>query len=302
MSTAFEQRTLFALGEIDQETEAKLDKADGKNEYILKTVPLSTEKAHQGNKKWEKRFTKVKAAIISVFLPSQKSANRETGKNYVQNQCDKKLELPEIESSPMESECDQSICANMQERRNSLFIPRPHNFPARKLLPEQKGKNLPTLVLDLDETLTHSNLEDTFSDVEADLKFKVHWNWENLEVKARFRPHLKLFLEKMSEKFEIVIFTASLAQFASPVMDAIDPDGRFISHRLYRESCTYFGGFFIKDLSSLNRNLKSTVIVDNSPNSYMWHVENAISIKSWYSESTDRELIRVMHLLNKRVF
>lgn len=300
MSVAFEQSGFFALSEVEEETEGELDTPDNSHN-ILKSAALATGKPLQANRKWGKRFTKVKAAIVSVFLPSQKLRNQEectdSGKKYAE-----KNQLLHSKTSFLQCKNEEGLHAEFLVQSNSISIPRPQNFPVRKLLPSQKERNLPTLVLDLDETLTHSILEDDISAENADFKFKVFWNWEKVDVKVRFRPYLREFLEQMSEKFEIVVFTASLAQFASPVMDAIDPKGSFISHRLYRESCTYFAGVFIKDLSSLNRKLETTTIVDNSPNSYMWHTENAIPIKSWYSEDTDTELIRVMHHLNKRFF
>lgn len=47
--------------------------------------------------------------------------------------------------------------------------------------------------------------------------------------------------------------------------------------RLFRESCVYHGGNYVKDLNKLGRDLKKIVIVDNSPASYIFHPENAVS-------------------------
>jgi TFIIF-interacting CTD phosphatase-like protein len=46
--------------------------------------------------------------------------------------------------------------------------------------------------------------------------------------------------------------------------------------RLFRESCVYHGGNYVKDLNKLGRDLKKIVIVDNSPASYIFHPENAV--------------------------
>lgn len=40
-------------------------------------------------------------------------------------------------------------------------------------------------------------------------------------------------------------------------------------------------GAFIKDLSLLGRELRNVIIIDNSTKAYLWHMENAIPIKSW---------------------
>jgi hypothetical protein len=47
--------------------------------------------------------------------------------------------------------------------------------------------------------------------------------------------------------------------------------------RLFRESCVYHGGNYVKDLNKLGRDLQKIVIVDNSPASYIFHPENAVS-------------------------
>lgn len=46
--------------------------------------------------------------------------------------------------------------------------------------------------------------------------------------------------------------------------------------RLFRESCVYHGGNYVKDLNKLGRDLQKIVIVDNSPASYIFHPENAV--------------------------
>lgn len=48
--------------------------------------------------------------------------------------------------------------------------------------------------------------------------------------------------------------------------------------RLFRESCVYHMGNYVKDLNKLGRDLQKIVIVDNSPASYIFHPDNAVSI------------------------
>ena len=64
-------------------------------------------------------------------------------------------------------------------------------------------------------------------------------------------------------------------QYANPVCDTIDTYN-VIKHRLFREHCTFEDGNYVKDLAILGRDLKSTIIVDNSATSYMFQPENAI--------------------------
>lgn len=66
------------------------------------------------------------------------------------------------------------------------------------------------------------------------------------------------------------MFTASHECYASKVIDYLDPEGKFISYRLYRENCiTSDEGVHIKDLRVLgNRNMKNIFLVDNAAYSY----------------------------------
>lgn len=105
----------------------------------------------------------------------------------------------------------------------------------------------------------------------------------------------------MKSIYEVVIFTASLALYADPLLDEIDPN-RYASYRLFREHCVFYGNAFVKDLNKLGRNLKDTIIVDNSPNSYIFQPENAIPILTWIDDMTDNKLAQlapVLDLLSK---
>ncbi len=125
------------------------------------------------------------------------------------------------------------------------------------------------------------------------------------------RPHVDEFLRKMGELYECVLFTASLAKYADPVADLLDQWGVFRS-RLFRESCVFHRGNYVKDLSRLGRELQKVVIIDNSPASYIFHPDNAVSfsmlsfycedqfvlsiifqvpVASWFDDMSDSELL-----------
>lgn len=48
--------------------------------------------------------------------------------------------------------------------------------------------------------------------------------------------------------------------------------------RLFRESCVFHRGNYVKDLNKLGRDLQKVIIVDNSPASYIFHPDNAVCI------------------------
>ena len=169
---------------------------------------------------------------------------------------------------------------------------RPAMLP--KTSPVHKNKN--TLVLDLDETLVHSNLEQTLS-FPADFSFPVNFNNQEHIVNVRRRPYLTEFMEFAARHFEVVVFTASQRVYAERLLNEIDPDGVLIQHRLYRDACLLVEGNYMKDLSVLGRDMSRTIIVDNSPQAFGFQVENGVPIESWFDDEHDRQLLKLMPLL-----
>lgn len=172
--------------------------------------------------------------------------------------------------------------------------------PARSsfLLPRQtRHSHKKTLVLDLDETLVHSTLDG--SDEHSDFVFPVSLGSITHMVAVRKRPHMHTFLETMARHFEIVVFTASQQIYAEQLLDIVDPNGEFIRHRIYRDSCVVWEGNYLKDLTVLGRDLAHTIIVDNSPQAFGFQLENGIPIKSWYDDDDDTELLRLLPFLEE---
>jgi RNA polymerase II subunit A small phosphatase-like protein len=110
------------------------------------------------------------------------------------------------------------------------------------------------------------------------------------------RPGVDEFLTEMAKHYEIVIYTASLNKYADPLLDLLDPN-RVIRTRLFRESCVYYEGNYVKDLSLLDRDLSQSIIIDNSPSSYGFHPENAIDCSSFIDDPKDRELDQIAAFL-----
>jgi CTD small phosphatase-like protein 2 len=108
----------------------------------------------------------------------------------------------------------------------------------------------------------HSTLEPC---EESDFTFPVHFNLREHTIYVRCRPYLKEFLERVASMFEIIIFTASQSIYAEQLLNVLDPKRRLFRHRVYRDSCVYVEGNYLKDLTVLGRDLSRVVIVDNSP-------------------------------------
>lgn len=159
-------------------------------------------------------------------------------------------------------------------------------------LPELKRK---TLILDLDETLVHSTIKPvTHHHITVDVTIDG--------VACKFfvikRPHVDTFLKKVAEWYEVIIFTASMQQYANPLIDQLDTK-RVVTGRLFRESCLNKDGNFIKDLSLIEQDLSSTIIIDNSPIAYSHNKENALPIDNWMGDNPkDESLLNLLPFLN----
>lgn len=76
---------------------------------------------------------------------------------------------------------------------------------------------------------------------------------------------------QISKWFNLVVFTASVQEYADPVIDWLESERKYFTARYYRQHCTFRHGAFIKDLSSIEPDLSKVMILDNSPLSYMFH-------------------------------
>lgn len=169
------------------------------------------------------------------------------------------------------------------ERHRIKLLPRHH--------PDDMGQKC--LVLDLDETLVHSSFRAVAG---ADFVIPVQIEDVVHFVYVSKRPGVDEFLIEMAKHYEIVVYTASLNKYADPLLDLLDPK-KTIRTRLFRESCVYYEGNYVKDLSLLDRDLSQSIIVDNSPASYIFHPSNAIDCSSYIDDPMDRELDQIGRFL-----
>ncbi|OJJ49584.1 hypothetical protein ASPZODRAFT_12712 [Penicilliopsis zonata CBS 506.65] len=195
-----------------------------------------------------------------------------------------------------------------------------------------------TLVLDLDETLIHSLAKGgrMSSGHMVEVKLAAPMTTalapggpattlspqHPILYYVHKRPHCDDFLRKVCKWYKLVVFTASVQEYADPVIDWLEQERKFFHARYYRQHCTFRNGAYIKDLSSVEPDLSKVMILDNSPVSYIFHegmlllsplftnpsisqhwhphtilADNAIPIEGWINDPTDNGLLHLIPML-----
>ncbi|OQS04298.1 NLI interacting factor-like phosphatase [Thraustotheca clavata] len=184
----------------------------------------------------------------------------------------------------------QQLQQNKQhETRQSIEVRKIMSQP----FPGDEGKKC--LVLDLDETLVHSSFKPIHNPdyvIPVEIEGHVH------QVYVLKRPGVDEFMRKLAEHYEIVVYTASLSKYADPLLDQLDIH-KVIRFRLFREHCVHYEGSYVKDLSLIDRDITQSIIIDNSPMSYLFHPRNAIGCSSFIDDLDDRELDSISDFLTE---
>ena len=184
---------------------------------------------------------------------------------------------------------------NQQKKENNYNLRHYSSFSNHdKNSNKQYEKNKKTLILDLDETLVHSAF--TPFNRKSDLILNINIEGIDRTLYVLKRPHVDKFLYELSSLYEIIIFTASISQYANPLLDQLDRN-KYIKQRLFRQDCTFSNGIYIKDLKIFNRQLNNMIIIDNNPLSYDNNIDNGIPILSWYEDINDKELLKLLPIL-----
>ncbi|XP_016337285.1 CTD small phosphatase-like protein 2-A [Sinocyclocheilus anshuiensis] len=97
------------------------------------------------------------------------------------------------------------------------------------------------------------------------------------------------------------VYTSAKKEYAEKTVDILDPNKKLFRHRLYQDDCACVLGHYIKDLTVLERDLSKTVILDNAPHTFPYHLMNMIPIKSWVGDQEDRELQKLIPYMEKLV-
>ena len=111
-------------------------------------------------------------------------------------------------------------------------------------------------------------------------------------MRCYLRPGLHAFLRGVSEIADVVLYTAGLPGYASPLCDALDPSRSLLPIRLFRGTTVAAGGHScVKDLSPLGRDLRRTVLVDNSPFSFLLQPACGVPAHPFDGDGADEHLL-----------
>ena len=185
----------------------------------------------------------------------------------------------------------------------SLTKPRFSLIAERSILLGMKQRPK-TLVLDLDETLVFSkkltpaqvlSLESTHPQPSG----LVSVGTQKFHVQER--PFLREFLGDVARHFELVVFTASVPEYATQVCNLIDPDHTLFKAVLHRSHCIELENeLYIKDLRIFaDRSPSDLVIVDNFVPGVSYDLSNIVPIESFTGAVDDSELPILKELLEK---
>ena len=126
-------------------------------------------------------------------------------------------------------------------------------------------------------------------------------NDEGKEGILKLRPGVFTFLEKISEFYEIILFTEASEAYIKLMMEAFNnhkKNKKYFDFILYRQYTLIERNDFVKDLNRLGRPLNRTIIIDNIQNNYYKQKNNGILIKPFLGEDkNDTALIDLIPIL-----
>ena len=224
---------------------------------------------------------------IRIKLKHEESTHsRKQRKAQKQEREGTETQQPALTAATLKSPTSPAASLRMTKYPRAPAPPRPlipRRQPSYSTHISHRSPNLAqkTLVIDLDETLIHSLAKggrmSSGHMVEVKLNTTVGLNGAILGPQhpilyyVHKRPYCDEFLRKVCKWYNLVVFTASVQEYADPVIDWLEQERKYFSARYYRQHCTFRNGAYIKDLSSIEPDLSKVMILDNSPLSYIFH-------------------------------
>ena len=163
----------------------------------------------------------------------------------------------------------------------------------------------PLLILDIDETLIHTeNVPDEYTD-QYDYDFKFKGNGISLYYTKK-RPYLDQFLDFAYANFDIAIWTAAGEDYAREILKNIRVLESSLKFFYTRDNCTiklsydYSDYYGVKNLNKLKKkgyDLNKVLIVDDKADTAVNNYSNLILIKPFTDDTDDTELLKLISYL-----
>lgn len=137
--------------------------------------------------------------------------------------------------------------------------------------PEDQGKL--TVVFDLDETLVYAR-----------------------DGNTRLRPHVAELLKVLQDRCEVLVWTAGVKTYAHRVVTTLDTD-RVIRSCICRQDAwaqPAGGHSYVKDLRKLDRDLRRTIIIENTPDCVVKNPLNSIIVSDYVRENSADTTLKVI--------
>lgn len=187
------------------------------------------------------------------------------------------------------------------------------------LLKEALPNKLDTLILDIDETLIHSELlkEEDFLRLQSESISEEEYNnlvrslgydslIDNRLIGVIVRPGLFNFLQSLTSKYNLAVFSAGSRDYVENVLNSLKIKSMFYLILCGEETINIGKAFFIKDVSLVNEmdrqwNIEYTenklevkdrefILIDNNIFSFAKDISNGILISSFYNNKYDEAL------------
>ncbi|KAF5195910.1 mitochondrial import inner membrane translocase subunit TIM50-like [Thalictrum thalictroides] len=148
------------------------------------------------------------------------------------------------------------------------------------MIPQEQMMGAKTIVLDLNETLIYSN-------------WTRERGWRTFK-----RPGVDLFLFRLSQCCEVVIYTDQMDTFVQPIIERLNQvSGGAIRYFLSRSATKYQDGKHYRDLSKLNRDPSRVIYISAHALENALQPENCAQIKPWKLEEDDTTLVDLLPFL-----
>ena len=273
------------------------------DESLMIHKNLNKDKLDNDNNNSDKDIHFEPLTLIYLFKRNKKKHKTKksfcsTNLQFKQDEVDSLSNIEEITNFYSYTEKCFEMMYEIEETSNIIINKcTPLSFPFDKIINEKKKK---LAIFDLDETLVHcqvNNIEESQFQIEINLPSK-----KKGKIGINIRPNWKNSINKIKDKYVIVVFTASHKSYAEGVLNFLDPNKYYFPFRLYRNNCTIIKlnnkDIYIKDLTLFqNINLKDIIVIDNSVMSFYFQLNNGVPILPYYNSIRDNELVCLSYYL-----